>query len=70
VVPLLVCGSHTRNKVQGEMVLPDLQESSMRVSPKLVRCILLASGDFWKSEYHIKQFLYKSCSYMEIQRKF
>lgn len=36
MVPLFVCWSDTRNEIQREMVLPNLQESSVRGSPKLV----------------------------------
>jgi hypothetical protein len=46
VVPLLMCGSHTTNKIQEEMVLPDVQESSIRISPKVVRFVLLVDGNF------------------------
>ena len=41
MVSLHMCGFDSRNKIQGEMVLSDMQESSMRGSPKLVRCILV-----------------------------
>lgn len=33
MVSLHVCGSYTRNEIQGEMVLPNVQESSVRGSP-------------------------------------
>ncbi|KAF2941318.1 hypothetical protein DAI22_03g338100 [Oryza sativa Japonica Group] len=35
MVPLHLCWSDTRNEIQGEMVLPNMQESLMRGSPKL-----------------------------------
>lgn len=49
MVPLHLCWSDTRNEIQGEMVLPNMQESLMRGSPKLVRSILLAAFAFYKS---------------------
>jgi len=42
MVSLHVCGFDSRNEIQGKMVLPDMQESSMRV---LLSCVFAQAKD-------------------------
>lgn len=56
MVPLHMCGSDTRNEIQGEVVLPNMQESSVRGSPsrydasKVVTTVDIQKYEFYKTE--------------------